>query len=117
MLLGVFVANGTEIIGNIELEAINYVEGNALVDISIGEQYHQEYGFEVEVVQAVHLHFREVFRINELVLEVPADNARAVREFEQVGFRVQPDCIPGSDGNLRMVRDLRPLIAATVTLA
>jgi RimJ/RimL family protein N-acetyltransferase len=87
--LAICLAPGGEHIGNLYLRPINLVSRNAALGIFIGEKNQRGRGFGRQALYQALRHGFSDLGLERVYLEVLADNARAVRLYELVGFRTE----------------------------
>jgi aminopeptidase-like protein/RimJ/RimL family protein N-acetyltransferase len=86
LFLGIFDnATGTHV-GNIKYEPVDPTERYAVMGVLIGEPEFRGQGVTAEVLVASAHWLRDNCDIEEIVLGVDADNARAIRAYERIGF-------------------------------
>jgi diamine N-acetyltransferase len=92
LVLAIETTEGVHI-GNLGLQAIDWKNRNAELGILIGEKAYWNQGYGTDAIRTLlGLAFREM-NLHRIFLRVDADNARGIRCYEKVGFRL--------DGTLR----------------
>lgn len=76
----------TEHIGNIYLREIDWVARKAALHIFIGATEHRGQGYGKQAIQLLLRHAFHDLNLNRVQLEVLADNAAAIKVYEQSGF-------------------------------
>lgn len=87
--LAICLSPGGEHIGNIYLRAINLASRNAVLGIFIGEKDYQRRGFGRQALRAALRHAFDDLGLQRVYFEVLADNERAIRLYEKVGFKTE----------------------------
>lgn len=86
LFLGIFEAETGLHVGNIKFEPVDTAAGTAVMGILIGEPGSRGKGAAAEVLRATGDWLRLHRGIRKIVLGVSADNTRAIRAYESVGF-------------------------------
>jgi len=87
VLLGIFTRPDGEYIGNIALHGIDRDNRNAFFGIVIGFPGHHGKGMGTEAVKLLISYAFSSLGLNMIFLNVFADNARAIRSYEKLGFK------------------------------
>jgi len=74
-------------IGNISLFDINWKDRHAELGITIGNKDYWSQGYGTDAIRTMLQLAFEQMNLHRVVLRVHADNARAIRAYEKVGFR------------------------------
>jgi len=87
VLLGIFTRPDGEYIGNIALHGIDRDNSNAFFGIVIGNSKNHGKGMGTEAVRLLLLYAFRNLGLNMVFLNVFADNVRAIRSYEKLGFK------------------------------
>jgi RimJ/RimL family protein N-acetyltransferase len=91
-VFGVVVRQGDRLIGTVGLHQVDLVNRGAMLGISIGDRAWQGRGYGREAIRLVLKYAFEELNLNRVGLAVFADNWRAIRTYQKVGF-VQEGCL------------------------
>ncbi|MBU0677862.1 MAG: GNAT family N-acetyltransferase [Verrucomicrobia bacterium] len=87
LFLAVVLKDGDRHIGNVKLEPVNKVHNNALLGIMIGDADARGKGYGSEAILLTLQHAFDVLGLHRVALGVTADNERAIKCYENLGFR------------------------------
>lgn len=87
LLFGIFLKEDRTHIGTIKLEPINIPEKNATIAVMIGDTSQWGKGYAGEAMHILIDWCFQALDIDEIRLGVIADNSRAIRAYEKLGFR------------------------------
>ncbi len=90
-VFGVVVKQGGKLIGTVSLNNVNLVSRSAVLGICIGDHAHKARGYGREAIQLLLQFAFTELNLNRVELAVLADNWRAIRTYQKVGF-VQEGC-------------------------
>lgn len=88
---GITVKQGDRLIGVVGLHQVNLVNRSAVFGINVGDASYQGRGYGREATELVLRYAFEELNLNRVELSVYADNWRAIRMYQKVGF-VQEGC-------------------------
>lgn len=91
-VFGIVVRGGDRLIGTIGLRAIDAVSRSAMLGISIGDRAFHNKGYGTDAVRLLLRYGFEELNLNRVALAVYANNPRAIRCYQKVGF-VQEGCL------------------------
>lgn len=77
-----------EYVGGIDLTSIDPSSRQAVLSIVIGESTNRDKGYGTEAIQLLMLYAFESLNLNRVLLNVAAENQRALRCYQKSGFRV-----------------------------
>jgi RimJ/RimL family protein N-acetyltransferase len=75
------------LLGNIGLHELNHISRRATLGIFIGEAENRSRGYGAEAMRLLLGYGFDTLNLHNIMLSVHADNARAIRCYEKVGFR------------------------------
>ena len=78
-------------IGNISLFDINWKDRHAELGITIGDKDYWSQGYGTDAIRTILELAFDQMNLHRVVLRVHADNARAIRAYEKVGFQHEGD--------------------------
>jgi len=89
LLLGIFIKDCAEHIGNVKLHNINFKSRRADIGIMIGEFSAQGKGYGLEAIQLVLQHAFMVLNLNKICAGANINNLSSVKLFEKAGFQLE----------------------------
>lgn len=78
-----------ELIGGVSLEQASPENRSAVLGITIGDKSHWDGGYGTDTMRTVSRFGFEMMNLHRIELDVYADNARAVRCYEKVGYQLE----------------------------
>ena len=88
LFLGIFDKSNDAHIGNLKLEPIDFENKKATFSIMVGDRKYWNRGIGTEATSLIINYAWNTLKLDSIDLGVVADNKRAIRVYEKVGFRV-----------------------------